>query len=112
MGNLLYVVLITEHPAWLSVYLPISLLVGVGVATTFPLVTAAAVIDVGPSDYAVAGAILQVARQFGATIGVASLISLVGESAELNAYKAAWLVVAISGGVSAIALIFVGDTRR
>ncbi|HJM20749.1 MAG TPA: MFS transporter [Acidimicrobiales bacterium] len=112
VGNLLYVLLITERPAWLFVYLPISLLVGVGVATTFPLVSAAAVIDVGPSDYAVAGAILQVARQFGATIGVASLISLVGESAELNAYKAAWLVVAISGGVSAIALIFVGDTRR
>jgi hypothetical protein len=39
-------------------------------------------------------------------------MSLVGDSAELGAYKAAWLVVAISGGVSAITLIFVGDTRR
>ena len=112
IGNLLYVALITDRPSWLFIWLPISLLVAVGVATTFPLVSAAALVDVGPSDYAVAGAVLQVARQFGATIGVASLISLVGNSAELSAYKAAWLVVAISGGVSAIALIFVGDTRR
>ena len=112
VGNLLYVLLITDRPSWLFIWLPISLLVAVGVATTFPLVSAAALVDVGPRDYAVAGAVLQVARQFGATIGVASLISLVGASAELSAYKAAWLVVAISGGVSAITLIFVGDTRR
>jgi hypothetical protein len=106
------VILITDRPSWLFIWLPVSLLIAVGVATTFPLVSAAALVDVGPSDYAVAGAVLQVARQFGATIGVASLISLVGNSAELGAYKAAWLVMAISGGVSAITLIFVGDTRR
>jgi hypothetical protein len=112
IGHLLYVILITDRPSWLFIWLPVSLLIAVGVATTFPLVSAAALVDVGPSDYAVAGAVLQVARQFGATIGVASLISLVGNSAELGAYKAAWLVMAISGGVSAITLIFVGDTRR
>ena len=111
-GQVLYALLVSNEPNWLFMWLPVSLLVGVGVATTFPLISAAAVADIEPANYAVAGAINQIGRQFGATIGVAALITLVGESGNLGSFQSAWLAVGAMGPVAAIATIFVGDTRR
>lgn len=111
-GQLLYATQVSDDPNWLWLWLPISMLVAVGVATTFPLVSAAAVADVGPREFAVAGAINQVARQFGATIGIAALVTLVGETGDLYSFRMAWLAVGAMGPVAAIAVALIGDTRR
>lgn len=110
VGQLLYALLVTEEPNWLLLWLPVSLVVAVGVATTFPLVSAAAVSNIGPGEYAVAGAINQIGRQFGATIGVAALVTVVGEGGGLGSYRAAWLIVAASGPVAAVAVALIGGS--
>jgi MFS family permease len=111
-GVLLYALFITSEPQFLRLWLPASLVVSVGIATTFPLVSAAAVSEVGPADFAVAGAINQIGRQLGATIGVAALITAVGESGELASFQRAWLYISAMGPVSAIAVFFIGNTKR
>jgi MFS family permease len=111
VGILLYALFVTSEPAFLRLWLPASMIVAVGIATTFPIISAAAVSEVGPADYAVGGAINQIGRQFGATIGVAALITLVGDSGELALFQRAWLSISAMGPVAAVAVFFIGPTR-
>ncbi len=67
-----YAIFVGEEPNFLLHWLPGALLVAVGISMTFPLVTAAAVSDVPPAQFAVAGGVNNVGRQLGATLGVAA----------------------------------------
>ena len=51
---------------------------GVGVALTFPVLSAAAVAGLPPERFGVGGAVNQTARQMGAVLGVALLVSILG----------------------------------
>ena len=111
-GVLTFSLFMTDEPQFLQLWLPASLLVAVGIATTFPIVSAAAVSEVGPADFAVAGALNQIGRQFGATLGIAALITTVGESGDLASFQRAWLLIAAMGPVSAVAVFFIGKTNQ
>ena len=91
-----YVLLVGTEANFLLHWLPGSLLVGVGVALSFPVLSAAAVADVAPEQFGVGGAINQTARQIGAVIGVAVLIAIIGtpETAAdaLGRFQVAWIV--------------------
>ena len=63
----------------LVAWVPAALLVAIGIAMTFPLVSAAAVVDVPPAQFSVASGVNNVGRQLGATIGVATLVAILGE---------------------------------
>jgi MFS family permease len=112
LGLLLFAVFVTSEPNFLLLWLPASAIMAVGVATTFPIVSAAAVSEVGPADFAVAGAINQIGRQVGATVGVAALVTLVGDSGDLASFRQAWIYAAAMGPVSAIAVFFIAPSRR
>ncbi len=93
-----YVVMVGVEADYLTHWLPGSLLIGLGVALSFPVLSAAAVAGLPPERFGIGGAINQTARQIGAVVGVATLIALVGspESPDeaLRHFRTAWLIAA------------------
>ena len=110
-GVLIYALFVTENPNYWGLWFPASILIGIGVVTTFPIVSAAAVSQVPPSEFSVGGSLNQVGRQIGATIGVAVLITVVGQGSDLGSFRNAWLITAGTGPIAALAICFIGKTN-
>jgi MFS family permease len=85
-------------PDYWGRWLPASLLTGLGVALTFPVLSAAAVAGLPPERFGVGGAVNQTSRQLGAVLGVALLVAVLGTptspGAALDGFQRAWLVCA------------------
>jgi EmrB/QacA subfamily drug resistance transporter len=69
---------LTLQPHYLAHWLLPSLVGGLGVALTFPVLSAAAVAGLPADRFAAGGALNQTARQLGAVLGVALLVALLG----------------------------------
>jgi len=97
-GLALYAGLAALQPDYLTRWLPASLLVGIGIGLTFPVLGAAAVSDVPSPRFAVASAVNQTARQVGGALGVALLVVILGSPgspvAGLAAFRHMWLYAA------------------
>lgn len=95
-GQLLIILRVGTTPSYLLDWLPSALLVGLGVAFTFPVLSAAAVSGLPTEKFGVGGAINQTSRQLGAVLGVALLVSIIGApattAAALEAFRHAWLL--------------------
>jgi MFS family permease len=113
LGELLIIASVDTTPSYLAAWLPASLLVGVGVALTFPVLSAAAVAGLPPERFGVGGAINQTSRQIGAVLGIALLVSIIGTPASaagaMTAFRHAWLLSAVAGVTCA--LISAGHAR-
>ncbi len=99
-------------PDWLGVWLPGMLISGVGVGLAFPTLGAAAAADIAADRFGVASAVTSAFRQFGAVLGTAILIAIVGEpttlQAALTASDDAYLfgaVAAVSAGVVSFGIV-------
>ena len=99
-GELLIIMRVGTTPSYLIDWLPSALLVGLGVAFTFPVLSAAAVSGLPAEKFGVGGAINQTSRQLGAVLGVALLVSIIGTpataAAAMGAFRHAWLVSVIA----------------
>ncbi len=73
-----YAVRVGTRPDYLGVWLPSTLLAGLGIGCTFPVLGATAVASLREDRYAVGSALHQTARQVGGAVGVALLVVLVG----------------------------------
>jgi EmrB/QacA subfamily drug resistance transporter len=73
-----YVLRVDATPAYLAHWLPGTLIVGLGIGLTFPVLSAAAVSSLPSHRFAVGSAVNQTARQIGGAIGVAVLVMLLG----------------------------------
>jgi MFS family permease len=73
-----YVVAVDAEPSYLAHWLPGTLVVGLGIGLTFPVLSAAAVASLPAHRYAVGSAVNQTARQIGGAIGIAVLVMLLG----------------------------------
>lgn len=73
------------EPDWLGLWLPGSLLTGIGIGLAFPTLGSAAVRDVPVDRFATASAVNAAFRQVGAVLGTAILVAMVGEPATLAA---------------------------
>lgn len=71
------------EPDWLGLWLPGSLLTGIGIGLAFPTLGSAAVRDVSIDRFATASAVNAAFRQVGAVLGTAILVAIVGELATL-----------------------------
>jgi EmrB/QacA subfamily drug resistance transporter len=71
------------QPDWLGLWLPGSLLTGIGIGLAFPTLGSAAVRDVPVDRFATASAVNAAFRQVGAVLGTAILVAIVGEPATL-----------------------------
>ena len=94
-------------------WLPLAVLIGVGVGLCYPLLAAAAVHGLASADLAAASGLNQSARQLGAALGVATAVGVLGSSAtpSLGRYHAVWLVAAAFSAVAAaVALLLPGGS--
>jgi EmrB/QacA subfamily drug resistance transporter len=66
------------RPDYLAVWLPATLITGLGIGLTFPVLSAAAVSSLHPERFAVGSAVNQTARQVGGAFGVALLVVILG----------------------------------
>jgi MFS family permease len=105
-GMVWYATLITTEPAYLARWLPPTILVGLGVAFSFPVLSAAAVAGLPADRFGAGGALNQTARQLGAVLGVALLVAVLGTptsaSDALDHFRWAWLLCALAAGASAL----------
>jgi EmrB/QacA subfamily drug resistance transporter len=69
---------------YLTVWLPGTLIIGLGIGLTFPVLSAAAVSSLHPERFAVGSAVNQTARQVGGAFGVALLVVILGTPHGLN----------------------------
>jgi MFS family permease len=63
---------------YLTTWLPGTLIIGLGIGLTFPVLGAAAVSSLHPNRFAVGSAVNQTARQIGGAFGVALLVVILG----------------------------------
>jgi EmrB/QacA subfamily drug resistance transporter len=73
-----YVAQVDATPTYVAHWLPGTLIVGLGIGFTFPVLSAAAVSSLPAHRYAVGSAVNQTARQIGGAIGIAVLVMLLG----------------------------------
>jgi len=97
------------EPDYLRWWLPQTLLTGLGVALTFPVLSSASVSGLAPASFAAGGALNQTARQIGAVLGVAALVAVLGTPASLaqahDRFRLAWALCAVAAvGSAALAL--------
>jgi NTE family protein len=96
---------------FLGVWLPGSLIVGLGIGLTFPVLSAAAVSSLETRRFAVGSAVNQTARQVGGALGVAVLVVVLGApttpAAALDAFHHLWwfaAMMAVSSGTVCLLL--------
>ena len=68
------------QPDYVGIWLPATLITGLGIGLTFPVLSAAAVSSLHPERFAVGSAVNQTARQVGGAFGVALLVVILGRA--------------------------------
>jgi EmrB/QacA subfamily drug resistance transporter len=107
-GSVWFIARTGQRPAFLSEYLPGSMLGGAGVGLVIPTLTGAGASSLAPERFATGAAVLTMGRQIGAALGVALLVAVLGTSASTAAdFHSAWLITvagALAAGVALAAL--------
>jgi EmrB/QacA subfamily drug resistance transporter len=101
LGEALLLLSVDSTPDYLREWLPAALVVGLGVALTFPVLSAAAVAGLDAQRFGAGGAVNQTSRQIGAVLGVALLVTIIGTPAStaeaMSAFRHAWVLSALAG---------------
>ncbi len=108
-----YSLRVGPHPAYLTEWLPATILSGIGIGLTFPVLGAAAVSSLPPERFAVGSALNQTARQVGGAIGIAILVAIIGSGHRPGAmgdYRHLWTFQAFTALVTG--MIAAGITGR
>jgi EmrB/QacA subfamily drug resistance transporter len=99
------------QPAYVSQWLPATLVTGLGIGLTFPVLSAAAVSSLPPERFAVGSAVNQTARQIGGAIGIALLVVILGTPssplAALHHFQHLWIYsasMAVACGLASVLL--------
>jgi EmrB/QacA subfamily drug resistance transporter len=110
LGLLWYVWRVTTHPAYLADWLPGTLIVGLGIGFTFPVISAAAVSSLEPARYSVGSAVNQTARQIGGALGVAILVVILGTPTSLRValegFRHLWIFAASTAAIAGVICAF------
>jgi EmrB/QacA subfamily drug resistance transporter len=103
-----YALRVGVRPDYLGAWLPATLVTGLGIGCTFPVLGAAAVSSLQPDRYSVGSAVNQTARQVGGSIGIAALVVLLGSSNApgIDRFRHLWwfaaLAIACAGAVASL----------
>lgn len=116
LGLLLFALRVGLHPEYLTCWLPATLVLGLGIGLTFPVLGATAVSSLQPERYAVGSAVNQTARQIGGAIGIAILVVIIGTPHNvLNAlahFRHLWFFSASMAAVSGLTCCFLAGGRQ
>ncbi len=97
---------------YLEIWLPGTLVVGLGIGLTFPVLSAAAVSSLHPDRFAVGSAVNQTARQVGGALGVAVLVVVLGTPSgavdALSHFHHLWWFAATMAGSSGLVCCLLG----
>ncbi len=102
------------HPEFLSVWLPGSVMLGIGAGTVFPNLSAVAVASAPGDSFGTATGLNSVARQVGAALGVAIVVAIIGMPSPLQAesvLKHAWTFGSISLMVGGLGCLLISRLR-
>jgi EmrB/QacA subfamily drug resistance transporter len=106
LGVLWYVWRVHLTPDYPALWLPGTLIVGLGIGLTFPVLSAAAVSSLEPSRYSVGSAVNQTARQIGGALGVAILVVILGTPkspiAGLDNFRHLWIYIATMAALAGV----------
>jgi len=100
-----------DYPAHM---LPGMLLTGIGVGLTLPTLVSAAVSAVPPSRFATGSGIVTMARQVGIVLGVAILVTVLGQPARadaLNVFQHATVVLAVAAFTAGLIALLLARVR-
>jgi hypothetical protein len=101
----------TAHADYVGTWLPGQVLIGIGIGLAFPTFGAAAVQHIAPQRFGSASAVSSAFRQFGAVVGTAVVIAIIGTPATLhdalhvkNVAYTFGILAALLSGATALAL--------
>lgn len=90
LGLASYALRVDAEAAYLAHWLPGTLITGLGIGLSFPVLSAAAVSNLPAGRYAVGSAVNQTARQVGGALGIAVLVVLLGDAAGVDQFHRLW----------------------
>ena len=102
MGCVLFAVGLGSEPAYLTEFLPATILTGIGVGLSFAGWSSAAVAELPPARFATGSAISSCFRQLGAVLGISVLIAIIGETPVLGDFHRAYSLMAVTGATAAL----------
>jgi EmrB/QacA subfamily drug resistance transporter len=101
---------------YLTTWLPGTLIIGLGIGLTFPVLGAAAVSSLHPNRFAVGSAVNQTARQIGGAFGVALLVVILGTphspADALAHFHNLWWYAAATAALSGLACTVISHKPR
>lgn len=98
-----------------TTWLPASVLLGYGIAASFPMIAVAVVRGIGSDELSLASATNRTFLQVGNAIGIAIVVAVLGNvvgSDALSDFRVAWLVLAALAVSCACAVAVAGSSRR
>ncbi len=108
-GSVWFITQTGDRPAFLSEYLPGSMIGGAGVGLVIPTLTGAGASSLAPERFATGAAVLTMGRQIGAALGVALLVAVLGTGATSAAdFHTSWLITVAGGLAAGLALVAIG----
>ncbi|OJY44107.1 DHA2 family efflux MFS transporter permease subunit [Pseudonocardia sp. 73-21] len=110
LGCLLFATRIGPDPAYLTAFLPATLLTGTGVGLVFSGLGTAAVAQLPPARFATGSAVGTCARQIGAVFGIAVLLSGL-DAGGPGAFRTAWFAMVGTALATAVCGLVIGAVR-
>jgi hypothetical protein len=108
-GSVWFITRTGNRPAFLTEYLPGSMIGGAGVGLVIPTLTGAGASSLPAERFATGAAVLTMGRQIGAALGVAVLVAVLGTSTRNAAdFHSAWLITVAGAVATGLALAALG----
>jgi MFS family permease len=102
VGCVLFATGLGHDPAYLTHFLPSTILTGIGVGLSFAGWSSAAVAELPPARFATGSAISACCRQLGAVLGISVLIAIIGAAPSLGDFHRAYALMAVTGATAAL----------
>jgi MFS family permease len=102
LGCVLFATGLGSDPAYLTHFLPATILTGIGVGLSFAGWSSAAVAGLPPARFATGSAISACCRQLGAVLGISVLIAIIGTHPSLADFHDAYALMAVTGLTAAL----------
>ena len=107
VGYLLYATLLGDEPAVFSQFVPLGLIIGVGIGLTVATWSSAGLSDIPQANFGVAGATYNTLRQAAYGLGIAVVITLIARESgdDIASFQPAWMFSAVCYFLSGVAVI-------
>jgi EmrB/QacA subfamily drug resistance transporter len=113
VGTTMLALLMTNEPSYLTGMLPCWIVLGIGFGLAVPTTITAATVELPAEQAATGSAIVSMALQIGAVVGISVLVAILGvasSGAGLDVFRHGWIVAAVLALVAAVASL--GISRK